>query len=161
VAVFAVVAKPSFVAALAVALAWPAGAAAHGPWHFLSRSSGPPGSEVTIARTTAYRVVWNGRGLPHDGSLRPAYRPRAETIELVQSPVEAARRGVRFAVPDVPPGSYPVVVYDGSEGGFHYTWDWFRVTPDEGGGTWSALAGAAAAAAALFLVAYGARRLRR
>jgi hypothetical protein len=106
-------------------------------------------------------VVWNGGGLPHDGSLRPAYRPRAETIELVRHEVRAARRGIRFTVPDVPPGSYPVVIYDGSEAGFHYTWDPFRVTAGDGGANWPPVAGAAAAAAALFLVVYGARRLRR
>jgi hypothetical protein len=162
VAVFAVVARASMLAAVAVALAWPAAATGHGPCGIcLSRSSGPPGSEVTITHRTAYRVVWNGRGLPHDGALRPAYRRREETIELVRYEVRAARLRVRFTVPDVPAGSYPIVIYDGSESGHHYTWDPFRVTADDRGATWSGLAGSAAAAAALFLVAYGVRRLRR
>jgi hypothetical protein len=169
-----VVAKASFLAALAVALVLPASAGGHGPCGMCLRpSSGPPGTKVTITHTTAYWVVWNGRGLPQDGSLRPHYRPRAETIDLVRyelppaatatpdpDVLPAARRNVRFTVPAVPAGSYPVVIYDGTEGGEHYTWDPFRVTVDEGGTNWPAIAGAAAAAVVLFLVAYGARRMR-
>lgn len=35
---------------------------------------------------------------------------------------------VEFQVPAAPPGRYLVSVYDGSEGGAHYTWEYFRVT---------------------------------
>ncbi len=35
---------------------------------------------------------------------------------------------MQFQVPDVPPGRYEVKIYDGSEEGQHYTWDFIRVT---------------------------------
>jgi hypothetical protein len=35
---------------------------------------------------------------------------------------------IRFVVPEVLPGKFLVVIYDGSEGGHHYTWDTFTVT---------------------------------
>jgi hypothetical protein len=38
------------------------------------------------------------------------------------------RGPVEFQVPEAPPGRYLVSVYDGSEGGVHYTWETFRVT---------------------------------
>jgi hypothetical protein len=38
------------------------------------------------------------------------------------------RSQLQFVVPDVPPGKYIVVMYDGSEGGRHYTWNTFKVT---------------------------------
>jgi LPXTG-motif cell wall-anchored protein len=37
---------------------------------------------------------------------------------------------LRFEVPDVAPGVYLVVMYDGSEGGRHYTWNEFEVTDE-------------------------------
>jgi hypothetical protein len=175
VAVFAVVAKAWFLAALVLALSYPPPAAGHDPCGpCLSPSSGPPGTKVTITQTTAYWVVWNGRGLPQDALLRSHYRPMAQTIDLVRyalppastaapdpDVLPAARRNVRFTVPAVREGTYAVVIYDGSEGGEHYTWDLFRVRAGEGSANWPAVAGAAAAAAALFLVAYGARRVLR
>jgi hypothetical protein len=125
-------------AGLVVALVLAASAEAHGPCgSCLSRTSGPPKTRVTV-RTTAYWIIWNGTGLPQDGALGPVHRRDERTIELVrcrQAPPDSvpvllcpARRDVSFVVPDVPPGPYPVVIYDGSEGGFHYTWDLFRVT---------------------------------
>ncbi|MCA1701982.1 MAG: hypothetical protein LC808_01400 [Actinobacteria bacterium] len=35
---------------------------------------------------------------------------------------------LQFVVSDVPPGKYIVVMYDGSEGARHYTWNTFKVT---------------------------------
>ena len=40
------------------------------------------------------------------------------------------RAGGPFVVPAVGEGRYLVAIYDGSEGGAHYTWDDFRVTAD-------------------------------
>jgi len=40
-------------------------------------------------------------------------------------------RGVRFRVPDTGAGTYLVATFDGSEGGFHYTWDFFRVSAEK------------------------------
>lgn len=115
-----------FAAIVAVLLLAPAAALAHNRCGCLSRSSGPPGAQVTIkGGWTAYRVVWNGRGLAGHRSLNRFHRRGFRTIELVKLP--RARRGVRFRVPRVPPGIYPVVIYDGSEGGTHYVWELFRL----------------------------------
>ena len=111
-------------AVVAVVLAIPTAALGHNRCGCLSRTEGRPVALVTIDRQgwTAYRVVWNGRG--HSNLNR--YRRRGvPAIELVR--FRRPRRGVRFRVPRVPPGRYPVVIYDGSEGGSHYVWELFRV----------------------------------
>jgi hypothetical protein len=115
-----------FGVAIALVLFAPAVALAHGPCNCLSRNSGPHGTEVRLkGGWTAYRVIWNGGGFHNDRQIRRLRRPGVRTIELVRLP--RARRGVRFQIPPAPPGVYPVVIYDGSEGGFHYTWALFRV----------------------------------
>jgi hypothetical protein len=30
-------------------------------------------------------------------------------------------------MPTIPPGLYMILIYDGSEGGAHYTWDYFHL----------------------------------
>jgi hypothetical protein len=147
-------------------------ALAHGPCGIcLSPTSGPPGTEVTIRHTPAYWIIWNGRGLPQDGALRPVHRRHARTIELVrcsQAPPGSApvllcpaRENVTFNVPRVPAGSYPVVIYDGTESGFHYTFDLFRVTAEDESSDVHLQPALLAGAALLLLLmagAYGARR---
>jgi hypothetical protein len=160
-------------AVLASALAagtFAAWASAHGPCGTcLSPMSGPPGTEVTTEHTTAYWIIWNGRGDPQDRVLGPLYRRDAKTTDLVRcgnappgsSPVLLCpvRRSLKFTVPNVPPGRYPVVIYDGSEGGGHYTFDVFRVTRDDESGFHLRVALVAGGATLLLLVgAYGARR---
>jgi hypothetical protein len=131
--------------------------------------SGPARTDVSIRHTTAYWIIWNGPGDPQDRVLRPVYRSDAKTIELVrcsEAPPNSApillcpaRRNVEFTVPDVPPGTYPVVIYDGSESGGHYTWDFFRVTGKEETGAHLQIALLAGAAFLLLVAAaYGARR---
>jgi hypothetical protein len=101
-------------------------ALAHNRCACLSRTSGLVKTELTISLGyTAYRVVWNGRGLPGHADLNGSRRRGVSMIELVHLP--QPRSGVRFRVPRVPPGTYPVVIYDGSEGGTHYVWELFRV----------------------------------
>ena len=143
----------------AVALSLPSVALAHGPCgppDCLSPTSGPPGTEVTIRDTPAYWVMWNFRGLPQDGALGPNYRQGFRTFDLVK--LRRARRDVRFRIPKVPPGPYPVTIFDGSEAGHHYTWALLNVTRDEGGPRWGALGGAVLGGALLLVLAYGARR---
>jgi hypothetical protein len=131
--------------------------------------SGPPGTEVTTRHTTAYWIVWNGRGGFGDRVLRPRYRRDARTIDLVrcsQAPPGSypvllcpVRRNVKFTIPRVPEGTYPVLIYDGSESGGHYTWDLFRVTAEDESGFHLRLALLAGGATLLLLAAaYGARR---
>ena len=116
------------------------GAFAHGPCSVtgpcLEPTSGPPGEEVTVVGTVAYRVVWNEAvdymGSPSNRASVPAI-PRTE--RLVNG-YQKVIRGLTFTVPDVPPGRYPVVIYDGSEGGAHYTWDYFNVTAPSESALW-------------------------
>lgn len=57
---------------------------------------------------------------------------------------ERPRAPLSFTVPDATPGRYLVVIYNGSESGFHYTWDFYTVTAptpaqadeDSGTGWW-------------------------
>jgi hypothetical protein len=76
-----------------------------------------------VTGTPAYRVVWN-EGVDYMGER--SNRPSVRAIPLTDGPVIAG--GLKFTVPDVPIGVYPVVIYDGDEGGDHYPWDYFQVT---------------------------------
>jgi hypothetical protein len=48
-------------------------------------------------------------------------------VLLAPAAALAHNRCERSRVPRVPPGTYPVVMYDGSEGGTHYVWELIRV----------------------------------
>lgn len=111
-------------------LATPAGA--HGPCDCLIPASGPPGTAVR-AEYGAYKVVFNpdradlGIG-PED--LWEMHRGPAP-VTVLRRPWKYGRRyaPARFAIPaGTPPGRYLVALYDGGEGGFHYTWERFTVT---------------------------------
>jgi hypothetical protein len=118
---------------------------AHGPCgSCLSIFQGPPDTQVTVVQTTAVEVRWNPPppllvlGGP---DLGRSYVPTEPSFILAAR--GERRRGLTFEVPDVAPGKYLVVIYDGSEGRQHFTWDYFRVTagppartePIAGGGT--------------------------
>lgn len=64
-------------------------------------------------------------------SLWEAHRPGVVPTMVFRSPYEYSdlplRGPVEFRVPVAPPGRYLVSIYDGSEGGSHYTWEYFRV----------------------------------
>jgi len=65
-------------------------------------------------------------------SLWQADRPGLVPTMVFRSPPykysDLPLRGpVEFRVPVAPPGRYLVSIYDGSEGGSHYTWEYFRV----------------------------------
>ncbi len=104
-----------------------------------------------------------------DTGYASAYQPEAPTRTVLSRDVNAPVRPATFRVPEVPPGVYLMLIYDGSEGGSHSTWDYFHVigsppmvrevsaaagaTPDSDGGSplfvalgfaGGALAGAAA-----------------
>lgn len=123
---------------------------------------------MTTRDSPAYWIVWNGSGQFGDRVLRPRYRPEARTVDLVrcsEAPPNSypvllcrVRRNVKFTVPRVPDGTYPVLIYDGSEGGGHYTWDLFRVTAEDESDFHLGVALLAGGAALLLAAAYGAKR---
>jgi hypothetical protein len=86
-----------------------------------------------------------------------------------------SNRGATFAIPDVAPGQYLVALYDGGEGGAHYSWDTLTVlredervtgratgTPPSGGVAVPTFVGAVLAAGCAGLIGGAAlRRFRR
>lgn len=124
----------SLVAVAASAFAVSAGpVSAHGPCACLTPASGATGTTVSAA-TGAYKVVFNpdrtdlGIG---PKSLWQAHRSGVVPTVVFRSPYKYSdlplRDPVEFRVPTAPPGRYLVSIYDGSEGGSHYTWEYFRV----------------------------------
>lgn len=108
----------------------PTTAMAHGPCGCSFPEVGESGTKVR-ARTPAYKVVFNPRRsdytLPPDG-LVSAHRPDVPTTTVLSRPRRDPVRRAIFRVPDAaPPGVYLVLIFDGSEGGVHYTWDYFHV----------------------------------
>lgn len=90
-------------------------------------TNGPPGTRVTIVGTVAYRVVWNDSIFRFLGPTRgDLYRRGSRTVVVVR--IDRPKARVSFLVPKVAPGRYAVVIYDGAEGGEHFTWGFFRVT---------------------------------
>lgn len=81
---------------------------------------GEPGTLVEVTRAT-FRVVWNE---DRPGALGFHYRPDQERILLLTVEDGSMREGMTFRVPDVPPGSYEVVIYEEDS----YWWDRFTVT---------------------------------
>jgi hypothetical protein len=114
---------------IALAPAW-----GHGPCDCLTPASGPAGTAVSAA-AGAYKVVFNPDRT--DLAIGPKalwrdHRPDVAPIVVFRTtyrysdlPLGAP---VDFRVPKVSPGRYLVSIYDGSEGGAHYTWEYFRVT---------------------------------
>ena len=118
-------------------------ARAHGPCGAVGSSclepyEGPPGTVVTTVDFEGVLALWNPRpnvlalGVPGSSKVcdiecaaaKPVYHLDLPMVVLDQAP---DRSRLQFVVPDVPPGKFVVVMYDGSEGGFHYTWDTFKV----------------------------------
>jgi hypothetical protein len=136
--------RATAVAALAIVASaiGPDAASAHGPCDCLSPASGPAGMAVSAAYP-AYKVVFNpdrtdlGIGpkslwRDHRAALAPSVVFR-KTYRYSDLPLKGP---VQFKVPGAPPGRYLVSIYDGGEGGAHYTWEYFQVTA--GGGATAA-----------------------
>jgi hypothetical protein len=122
---------------VAAAMALADAAPAHGPCGCLKPSTGSPGTVVPF-EGRAFKIVFNP-----DRAELPIGPPELwGAHEDALAPIVVFRRSYRYAprpqlvraswkVPQVPPGRYLIAIYDGSEGGAHYTWDFFEV-PDEG-----------------------------
>lgn len=104
-------------------------AVAHGPCsECTSPKRGPAGTTVRV-KWTAIKVVWNPTRsqVPYgDDHLWAAHHAREPSLTLFRS---TRPRTSRFRVPDAAPGTYGVAIYDGSEGGTHYTWSYFKILP--------------------------------
>ena len=109
---------------------------AHGPCVCTEPQIALPGDE--LVSTNAYLVVWNPRrewfvGGAGSRSLASAHRQDAPSRVVMlrdRPPYPRRPRRARFRVPrDTPPGLYLVLIFDGSEGGAHATWDYVHV-PD-------------------------------
>lgn len=129
-------------AVVVAALVAPAGAAAHGPCGCTWPAVAEPGQRVRTA--TGYKVVWNPaardfRNQTTPDDLASGYRADAPTAVVLRRSRRRPLRRATFRVPPrTPPGIYFVLVFDGSEGGAHTTWDYVQVldrpkTQAEGG----------------------------
>jgi hypothetical protein len=119
-------------AVLITTLVAPTTAAAHGPCDCLVPMLGKPGERVRIARTPAYRVIFNPRPRAYGSAMRQAgyqsaYQPRAPSATVVSRRRTSPARDLVFRVPDVQPGVYLVLIFDGSELGQHTTWAYYHV----------------------------------
>ena len=120
-------------AAVGALAAMPAVAGAHGPCGCLSPATGPPGTEVHAAYPI-YKVILNPDRADlaigpeelwarhHGGPPVTVYR---RTWRYSRRP---PNRGGTFTVPTAEPGRYLVALYDGGEGGVHYSWETFELT---------------------------------
>jgi hypothetical protein len=120
------------VAALAVAAVAPGPALAHGPCRCLAPREGLPGTKVH-ARYPLYKVIFNPDrtdlaigpkslwSLHHGGAPITVYRT---TWRYSERPLN---RGRSFVIPRAAPGRYLIALYDGGEGGQHYSWETFTV----------------------------------
>ena len=136
-----IVAGLSLTAAVALPMLFATTAMAHGPCGegCLSVRTGAPGDEVTILDSETVLVVWNpppntmALGVPgankdcntQCASEKPIYHHDEPSSVLHRSETP---QPVSFEVPETQPGRYVIAIYDGSENGFHYTWDIFEVT---------------------------------
>jgi hypothetical protein len=118
--------------ALVVAALAPSTAFGHGPCRCLTPAAGPPGTRVHAAYPV-YKVIFNPDrtdltigpqalwSLHHGGPPITVYRT---TWRYSRRPLN---EGGSFAVPRVASGRYLVALYDGEEGGDHYSWETFTV----------------------------------
>jgi hypothetical protein len=128
-------AKVRLVVVIAALLALPMQSAqGHGPCNCSFPEIGTGGAKVKI-RSPAYKVIINPRAedfLIGPAGLESAHRPDAPREVLLSLPETKSRRGVTVRVPAaMPPGLYLILVYDGGEGGQHYTWDYFHLLGPE------------------------------
>lgn len=92
----------------------------------LSVHEGPPGTIVETRDVSVLRVVfnlWDGR--PEGGPDPSIYHPDLPLLSLRE--FARPQEGTTFVIPDVPPGTYFIAIFDGSERGKHFTGAPFRV----------------------------------
>jgi hypothetical protein len=104
----------------------PAGSA-HGPCSDCTTPKrGRAGTTVRV-KWTAVKVVWNpSRRQDPYGQIQDVYHPTEPSVTIF---VSKRPRKTHFRVPRDAPGRYGIAIYDGSEGGGHYTWSYFTIRP--------------------------------
>jgi hypothetical protein len=121
---------PAVIALCVSMLAIAAPAPAHGPCgDCATPQRAAPGDRVRV-KWTAIRVIFNPRrrDVPFgDKELWRAHHPDQRTRVVFRS---QRPRTSGFTVPRVAPGKYGIAIFDGSEGGAHYTWTYVRVIDD-------------------------------
>lgn len=109
---------------------------AHGPCNCVFPELGGRGAKVRIS-SPVYKVILNPRKsdfLIGPGGLESAYRADAPRAILFSRPKMRPGRRASVVIPRAfSPGLYMLLIYDGSEGGVHYTWDYFQVLGAAGG----------------------------
>jgi hypothetical protein len=119
---------------LALAAAWqisPPPAAAHGPCSCTWPVVVSPGGALRTG--SGYKAIWNPRPADFANQTTPielasGHRPDAPTRTVLQGSRSHPRRRMVVRVPRAtPPGIYLVLVFDGSEAGWHTTWDYVQV----------------------------------
>jgi hypothetical protein len=101
-------------------------AAAHGPCGCVSPAVTRPGEQL-VSSVPTIKIVWNP--IRDDLLIGPYYLARDHVtgqprVVLQDQPQPAS---ATFRVPLTAPGRYLVLLYDGTEGGVHYSWDYIRV----------------------------------
>jgi hypothetical protein len=117
--------------AAVASLAWTPPAAAHGPCRCTWPAVAAPGSVVRT--TSGYKAIWNPAAADFADQTTPidlagGHRADAPTHTVVQGSPRHPRRRMVIRIPRAtPPGIYILLVFDGSEGGHHSTWDYVQV----------------------------------
>ena len=101
-------------------------AVAHGPCGCIKPASATPGEQLASTYPTI-KIIWNP--VPADLLIGPDYLGRDHIdgqprVVLQEQPQPAL---ASFQVPATAPGRYLVLLYDGTEGGAHYSWDYITV----------------------------------
>jgi hypothetical protein len=115
-------------------------ALAHGPCDCLFPQVAEAGTEVRITGGPAaeeagrsgwpvYRVIFNPQPALMGAAayMGGAYNPAEPTLVFKLAPQRKTTRNGSFIAPRVSPGVYFVAIYDGSEGGSHFTWDYLHL----------------------------------
>jgi hypothetical protein len=103
-------------------------AAAHGPCGCIRPAAARPGEQL-VSTVPTIKLIWNP--VPSDLLIGPDYLGRDHVdgqprVVLQEQPQPAV---ASFQVPATAPGRYLVLMYDGTEGGVHYSWDYITVRP--------------------------------
>jgi hypothetical protein len=101
-------------------------AAAHGPCGCTTPTAAAPGEQL-VSNYPTIKVVWNP--VATDLPIGPDYLARDHVpgqprVVLQERPQAGS---ATFRVPVTAPGRYLVLLYDGTEGGMHHSWDYITV----------------------------------